>query len=84
MKTCRKCGEEFDEGDNEHDPVTGLDDIFVESMSGSRPDELCPKCRKDLAVTMKTCRRCGQEFEEDGSEHNSVTELGDMFLKGTT
>ena len=50
MKTCTRCGEEFEEDDNEHDPVTELGDMFVESMSGSRPDELCLKCRKDLAV----------------------------------
>ena len=32
MKTCRKCGEEFDEGDDEHNPVTELGDMFSETM----------------------------------------------------
>jgi hypothetical protein len=51
MKTCRRCGEEFEEGDDEHNPVTKFDDVFLKAMTGYRADDLCPKCRKELAVT---------------------------------
>ncbi|MGD0236763.1 MAG: double zinc ribbon domain-containing protein [Syntrophorhabdales bacterium] len=81
MKICRRCGEEFEEADNQHDPTAEPDAIFVESMSGSRSDEFCPECRKELELTTKTCRRCGEEFEEGDNEHDLVTELGDMFVE---
>lgn len=51
MKTCRRCGKEFEEGDNERNPVTELGDMFLKGTTGFRADELCPKCRKELART---------------------------------
>ena len=30
---------------------------------------------------MKTCKECGEEFEEDSGEYNPAEELGEMFLE---
>ena len=42
MKACSRCGEEFEEDDNQHDPVTELGDMFSKGMTGLEADELCP------------------------------------------
>jgi len=51
VKVCRRCGEEFEEADNQHDPVMELGRTFLKGMTGFRADDLCPKCRKELSLT---------------------------------
>ena len=51
MEVCKRCGEEFEETDNERNPVTELGDMFSKGMTGFKADDLCAKCRKVLALT---------------------------------
>ncbi len=51
MKTCGKCGEEFEEDDDEYNPAQELGDVFPETMGEPAADDLCPKCREKVRMT---------------------------------
>lgn len=51
MKTCRKCGEEFGEGDDEYSPAQEPGDVYPEIPGEPAADDLCPKCTKKLRMT---------------------------------
>jgi hypothetical protein len=51
VKTCGRCGEAFEEGDNEYDPAQDLGDVFPEIPGEPAEDDLCPKCKERLRMT---------------------------------
>ena len=50
MKTCRRCGEDFEESSGDYSPAQELGEMFLDSMGTSGVDDLCPKCMEDLGV----------------------------------
>jgi hypothetical protein len=51
MKTCRACGEEFEEGADEYNPAQDPGDMSLESVGEPEADDFCPKCREELGMT---------------------------------
>ncbi|MGC9976591.1 MAG: hypothetical protein ABSC57_07765, partial [Syntrophales bacterium] len=40
MKTCKRCGEEFEESSGDYNPAQELGEIFLDSMGGSEGDDI--------------------------------------------
>ena len=50
MKTCERCGREFEEDKSEYNPAQELGKMFVDSTGGSDAEHLCPRCRETIGM----------------------------------
>ena len=48
MKTCGKCGEEFEESDGEYNTAQELGKMFLDSTGDA--EDLCPECREESGM----------------------------------
>jgi len=50
MKTCSKCGESFQKGDEEHNPATDLGEMFFEHTGDDDAEDVCHKCKEEMGI----------------------------------
>ena len=50
MKTCVKCGREFEDDHLYSTPFIEIGNIYLESTRTVSIDEICPECREDLGI----------------------------------
>ena len=50
MRTCSKCGESFQKGDEDYNPATDLGEMFLEQVEDDDAEDVCPKCKEELGI----------------------------------
>lgn len=50
MLVCKRCGSQYEENSPEYETAQDIGSIFIESVWDINPNELCPKCRRDLGM----------------------------------
>ena len=50
MRTCKKCGSQFNEDTPEYDPAQEIGGIFIQNVWHLDTCDLCPKCRRELGM----------------------------------
>lgn len=50
MRTCSKCGESFQKGDEEHNPATDLGEMFFEHTGNDDAEDVCHKCKEEMGI----------------------------------